>query len=159
MKRLIYFLIFTICLHNCGVISVGQNKPCTCCEKTYTSVESAQKCISLNPNNRRTVDNRLVLLAIVTKEVQKNQELGWRILQDEKIITQAQRKYLLVTMSTAAARTLAGKSNTELQEIITGYKGENCFIIVNQALYPFGSWSAGEDRKRIVGMLGVGNGP
>ena len=103
------------------------------------------------------MNDELLLIAFVTKDVKANQALGWNIIHDQEIIQAAKRRYLLITLDVNNFRSPPGLP--ELDKIIRKHKKGPFFVIVNSALYPFANWAADEDKDYIISRLGNGNGP
>ncbi|MBF9140530.1 hypothetical protein [Hymenobacter properus] len=127
---------------------------CDCCDTTYTSIKAANNCLLASGSPKTTVDNRLLLIAFVTNNIKANQKLGWNIIGDNQIINIAKRQYLLVTLD---ANNFQG--STELSELIAKYKNTSFFVITNQSLYPFGSWTTADNKEFVISQLVTGNGP
>ncbi|WP_345049716.1 hypothetical protein [Hymenobacter glaciei] len=151
-KRLSWLLGLLLVLGDCSCSR--QPNICNCCATTYTSVGSAQNCLSETAPYKSTADERLILIAFVTKDIKANQELGWNIINDQAIIQLAKRKYLLVTLDVNGFQ-----SPPELLGLIKKHKNRPFFVIVNQALYPFAEWTTVENKDFIISRLVNGNGP
>ncbi|UOQ71383.1 hypothetical protein [Hymenobacter cellulosilyticus] len=101
----------------------------------------------------------MILLAFVPNNLEENQELGWGIIKSQKIVAEAKREYLLVTLPVNARLMYQGRKAAELQEIVASFKGQAFFVIVNSALYPIASWGATADDEFIISRLNNGDGP
>ncbi|MDO7852075.1 hypothetical protein [Hymenobacter convexus] len=127
---------------------------CDCCGTTYTSISVANNCLSKSSSSKTAAEEKLLLIAFVTKNLKANQELGWTIIGDNQIINLAKQKYLLVTLD---ANHFQGPA--ELNELIGKYKNNSFFVIANQSLYPFADWSATDSKEFVISRLVNGNGP
>jgi hypothetical protein len=107
-----------------------------------------------NDPAKSTSDDRLLLIAFVTKDIKVKQEAGWNIIGDQQIIKLAKQKYLLITLD---ENKFQGPS--ELLTLIRKHKNRPFFVIVNQALYPFADWAPDENKDYIISRLSNGNGP
>jgi hypothetical protein len=156
-KYLYLFIIITIS----GCYIFGPNKPiiCDCCEQTFTSIDSARKCITNNPYITSSSDPRLFLLAFVRKDVTQNQKLGWDIINDQEIISIAKRNYLLITLDLNNFLIPKNLDTNELNKYIKQNKSDLFFIISNQDIVPFSDWTLNDKKSVIIERLGVGNGP
>lgn len=155
VRKASWLVILFFLVEGCSYrIFSPQPDSCNCCATTYTTIHSAQQCLSATEPTKSTADERLILIAFVSKNVKVNQALGWNIIHDQEIIKAAKRKYLLVTLDMNNFR-----GSPELIEIISKFKKGPVFIIVNQSLYPFANWGAGENKDYIISRLGNGNGP
>jgi hypothetical protein len=143
----------------CGVASPKKPSVCKCCGNTYTSIDSAMKCVLQMPEKQTTVDERLLLFAFVSSNVEANQKLGWNIIKEQEIVNVAKQNYLLITLDVNQIEFPKGKSAPELIDKIKKHKDQTFFVITNQALYPFAEWTIDEDKNVIIDRLRVGDGP
>lgn len=159
MKRIFYFFSLSFILISCGLLPTS-NKVCTCCDTTYTNIDSAIDCLSRTVDGKgTTADNRLLLIAFVDKDVEANQKLGWDIIKYPDVIKTAKRKYALVILDVSQHKTLYNKCDSYNAENFKKYEGKTFFVITNQALCIFGDWTFSDDRETIIERLNVGNGP
>ena len=158
MKDMFYMLIILFTLASCGMHE-HKYEVCNCCQKTYTNIDSAMKCILQTRDNSTTADERLFLIAFVSKDVEANQKLGWNIIKDQDVVNIAKQNYLLITVDVNNIQIPKNQRVSELKEIIKKHKEEFFFVITNQALYPFADWTISEKKEIIVGRLRIGNGP
>ena len=159
MKKTFYISILFITLTSCGILTSDKKAVCNCCDKTYTSIDSAQNCVLGTPDTTTTAEDRLLLFAFVNKDVEANQNLGWNIIKDQEIIDAAKKKYLLIILDVNKIKIPNGQNAPEFLEIINSHKDNMFFVMTNQALYPIGNWTIDEKKDQILGALHVGAGP
>lgn len=163
MNRIIKLIIPIICLieFSCGVYLNQKAIVCNCCENTYTSIEDAMNCIKQYPIMNTKADNRLLLFAVINKDIKAQQDLSWNIINDQDIIRVAKQNYLLITLEASELFVIEyNKESSELRETINSYKDESLFfVITNQALLTFADWDSDENKDKIIDYLNIGNGP
>jgi hypothetical protein len=158
IKTTFYTLIIFLVLTNCN--SVDKNAIGICCDKTYTNVDDALKCLSqTNDGNGTTTDERLLLIAFVDKDVEANQKLGWDIIKDQDIIKEAKRKYALVIVDVNQYKIPDNDCAFYMVESIRKNSGKTFFVIANQLQCWFGDWTLADNKESVIQDLGVGNGP
>jgi len=132
---------------------------CNCCENIYYNINDALSCIFENPDTTTPSDDRLLLLAFVNREWKEDSSLGWGIIKDPKIKSQAKRNYLL-TFQEQGKFNDSGQNDPELIQLINEHSTDSVFfIIANQAIFPFGSWSLKTPKNSVLDQLQIGNGP
>jgi len=157
MRFLVFVFIVSLTLSNCGK---GKTSVCDCCEETYREIKDALYCIHENNISGTTSDNRLLLFAVVNRDIEKYQELEWNILNDEDVISTAKKNYLLIILDVNEIPQIKENNNAEFLQTIDRHKNESLFfIITNQALYPFGDWRSNEEKSIIIDRMQIGNGP
>jgi len=158
IKNTLYILTIFLGLTNCN--SADEYKVGTCCDKTYTNVDDAIKCLSqTNDGNRTTADERLLLIAFVDKNLKANRKLGWKIIKDPEIIMEAKRKYALVIVDRIQYKIPDSECSSPIAERIEKNSGKTFFIIANRGQCWFGDWTLEDDKDWIIQKLGVGIGP
>jgi hypothetical protein len=159
MKKLLHLLILASFFSSCGVLTSDKNIICNCCDKSFRDVESAIACIDKKTDNKIALDNRLFLFAFVSKDVKKNQELGWNIITDKDIVSATKKSYLLIIQDVNLLKFPNQLDATELLEKIKHSNGEPYFVVTNQALSTFADWSINEKKDIVLDRLKVGIGP
>lgn len=139
--------------------SQSKRSSCLCCDKSFTSIEWAQKCIDQNPITPQEDDPRLFLIAFVKHDLQTAQKMGWEIIKDTDILQVAKEKYLLIILDSNYFNVPNGRDSELWKQIIQNKHSELFFVITNQVLYPFSSWDSNEEKKMILDRLNIGNGP
>lgn len=158
MKKIFYLFSLYFILTNCGEKS--NDKVGTCCDKTYTKVDSAINCLNRTVDgNGTTADERLILIALVYKDLEENQKLGWDIIGDPDIVKTAKRNYALVILDANQYKILNDDCSFDITETIEKTNDSTIFVIANQALCMFGDWTLNDDKESIIERLQVGNGP
>ena len=158
MKNTLYILTIFLGLTSCN--SADEYKVGTCCDKTYTNVEDATKCLSqTNDGNGTTIDDRLLLIAFVDKDLEANRKLGWDIIKDPEIIREAKRKYALVIVDRNQYKIPDNDCRSPIAERIEKNSGKTFFIIANPEQCWFGDWTLEDDKDLIIQKLGIGIGP
>ena len=143
---------------NCN--SADEYKVGTCCDKTYTNVDDAIKCLSqTNDGKGTTIDERLLLIAFVYKYIEANRKLGWDIIKDPEIIREAKRKYALVIVDRNQYKIPDNDCRSPIAERIEKNSGKTFFIIANPEQCWFGDWSLEDDKDWIIQQLANGIGP
>jgi len=126
MKNTFFLLTLSFVLTNCS--TTDKNKVGTCCDKTYTNVDNAIKCLSnTNDGNGTTADERLLLIAFVHKDIEANQKLGWDIIKDKDIIRIAKRNYALVITDVDQYKIPGNDCALHITESIKNNSGKNIF--------------------------------
>ncbi len=160
MKTTFYISILLLALTNCGVKTSDKNTFCACCDKTYTNVDDALKCLNTTVDgNGTTADERLILIAYANKDLETNQKLGWGIIKDQDIVKTAKRNYALVILDADQYKILNDSCTNDKHEDLKKYKGKTFFIIANRALCVFGHWTLDDKKDDIIYRLEIGNGP
>ncbi|MBL7896330.1 MAG: hypothetical protein JNK50_13620 [Bacteroidia bacterium] len=158
MKKIFYLFSLSFNLTNCG--NNSHDKVGTCCDKTYSNVDSAINCLSRTVDgNGTTADERLILIAFVDKDLGANQKLGWDIIKDPDIVKTAKRNYALVILDADQYKILNDDCSNNIAETIEKTHDKTIFVIANQALCVFGDWTLNDDKESIIDRLQVGNGP
>jgi hypothetical protein len=101
----------------------------------------------------------LFLLAFVNEDLKAHQNLGWNIIGDKEIITEAKEKYLLIILDSNDLKNQNVEAEEDLFKEIRAHNAKVFFIITNQAFYPFSSWQSNEEKAFIIGRLNTGDGP
>jgi hypothetical protein len=158
MKSMILRFLLFFSLASCGVVQSDKRTVCNCCDTTYTNIDSALNCISLNPSNE-TNDNRLFLFAFAATDLENNRNADWDIIKDQDIIDAAKRNYLLIILDPKDIAFSKEQQADELIETIKGHRENLFFVITDQALYPFAEWTETERKDIIIERLEVGIGP
>ena len=138
---------------SCNVLTIENKTDCICCDKTYTNIDSASKCGS-DPN-----DYKLFLFALVTKDIEKNQQLGWSILKDQDVIEAAKRDYVLIIIDPSDINLSKYSDIKEFNDVINQKRNEPYFVVTNSVLYPFREFTLSTDKDRIIDDLHLGDGP
>ncbi len=138
---------------SCNVLTNDNKTDCSCCDKTYTNIDSASKCGS-DQN-----DCKLFLFALVTKDIEKNQQLGWAILKDRDIIEAAKRDYVLIIIDPNEINLSKYTDIKEFKDVINKKRIEPYFVVTNRVLYPSREFTLNTDKDRIIDDLHLGDGP
>ncbi len=158
MKNIFYLFSLSFILTSCG--SNSNHKVGTCCDKTYTNVDSALNCLSRTVDgNGTTADERLILIAFVHKDLEANQKLGWDIIKDPDIVKTAKRNYALVILDANQYKIVNADCSDNIAETLKKTHNKTIFVIANQALCVFGDWTLNDDKESIIDRLEVGTGP
>jgi len=156
MKISIRILTLVIFITSCNNLSTKENPTCDCCEKVYTNVDSALTCIIRHTDPTiTTTENKLLLIAFVTRDLETNQKLGWNLLKDKDIIRKAKKAYILVVVD-VNQQVLNGECVYDLRR---PQNDEIIFVITNTAKCPFGQWSSKDKKEITLERLEVGIGP
>lgn len=140
MKSMLARVILYLFLTGCGTVQSDKIVNCSCCETSFTSIDSAFNCISQSTDTSTKVDNRLFLFAFANKDVKSKQNSGWNIIKDQDIINVAKRNYVLIIVDPKNV-TSKKQLSDELLEITESHKDNLFFVITNQELYPFADWT------------------
>jgi hypothetical protein len=159
MKTMLIRFVLLFSLASCSIAQSDKKVTCNCCNLSYTSIDSALRCISRTPDNTITADNRLFLIAFINKDLKKYQDAGWNIINDQDIINVAKRNYLLIILDRNDIVFQKGHEGNELLKTIESHDEMPFFVIANQALYPFADWTEKERKDVIIDRLRVGAGP
>lgn len=155
MKQIFYFLSLSLILTNCGFNT--NEEVGTCCEKSYTNIDSALICLRQSVDGHGTAaDERVLLIAFVNKGLVAKQELGWDIINDPEIRKIAKRNYALIILSTNQDSILNRSCTSEKLKTCTG---KNFFTIANQALCMSNAWTMEDNKNDIINKIHIGNGP
>lgn len=149
--RTALYIIILFSLTSCN--DFPTNVSCECCEQTFTSIDSALKCGS-NPAHYKSL-----LFAFVSSDIETNQKKGWTILKDPHIIEIAKRDYILIIVDSKRINLPQDKDTKEFQNIINQQGHETFFVVTNRVLYPFRDFTLKTDKDKIIGDLGLGEGP
>ncbi len=160
MKYIIYIVGLSLIATSCMLMPVHKEKVCDCCAPTYTTIDQALNCLAQHPISNTSADHRLLLLTFVRQDIKAKQQLGWTILKDPKIITVAQRDYLLVTLDANHFSLKEEHKNERFSDVFLSHKNDSTFyMVVNQAVYPFRDWGPAASTEEIIADLQLGNGP
>lgn len=158
MINTFYLLVVFFILTNCN--TPYKTKVGTCCNNTYTKIDDAIKCLSLTTDgNGTTSDERLLLIAFVCKDINANQKLGWNIIKDPDIITEAKEKYTLIILDVNQYKIPNNDCSSYMAESLKKNNGKTFFVIANQGQCWLGDWTLDENKDNIIANLGVGSGP
>ena len=146
MKNLLLFLIPIIFFTSCH--PKKKEKVGICCEKTYANVDDAWECFSQTASTENTHDDRVLLVAFVDKNLEKNQNLGWNIIKDPEIIKEAKRKYALVIIDKSETKNFP---NERLVQSVKEHFKQNSekpiFFGINSLKHHFNEWTLDDDDK------------
>ena len=141
------FLIFLILtLSSCDFASSEYGR-------VFTNIDSALRYCA------NTKEYKSLLFALVTKDVQSSQRLGWSILGDKNIIDAAKTDYVLIILDITTIHLPANDDTKEFAEILRTQKESPYFVVTNHVLYPFRQFTLHTDKDRIIDDLNVGEGP
>ena len=158
MKKTLYILTLLFGLTNCNINDKTIVR--TCCDKTYINVDDAINCLSQTDDGDGTaIDDRLLLLAFVTKDIETNQKLGWDIIKDPDIIKEAKKKYALVILDANQYKIPDNDCASYMTESLKNNSGKTFFVIANQVQCWSGDFTLDRDKESIIIRLGEGNGP
>ena len=162
MKNIFYIGILSAVLSGCWLFTGVHAPYCSCCESAYTSLDSARACCARNAHSADSA-SRWFLIAIVNKDLEANQKLGWNIIKDQDIIDCAKRNdYLLIITSKEKLGLPRDTAYlTRYYEVFTGHKTEDIFFFttVTEDLHPHWHWGANEKKDLILDYLAVKGGP
>lgn len=161
MNRIIRQFVFILIIYT-SITGCANKKPliCDCCEKSFKEISDANNCIKQHPIDGTSYDNRLFLIAFVSKDVETQQNSSWNIINDKDIVIEAMKDYLLIILDANDLSQFKEKNAKELIETINRHKNESLFFVVtNQELYPFRDWKIDENNELIIDRLKLGNGP
>jgi len=142
----IYLLVLFIALTSCDS---SKNSGA----KTFTNIDSALNYC------KETNEYKSLLFALVTKDVSKNQSLGWNILGDKEIIATAKRDYVLIITDPNKIFLSKDSDTKEFQDILKMDKDEPYFVVTNHVFYPFRQFTLKTDKETIIDQLKIGEGP
>lgn len=136
------------------------NHVCVCCERTYQDINSALTCLEENPYVKSTADPRALLIVFSRAGFHIDQDSAWSVLQNEEIVQQVMREYLLVTLDASQLHSLKARSPGDLDHLDQIHEQDSIFfVITNTALIPFHHWARSEEHRLILDKLRVGLGP
>lgn len=153
MKTILNILIPLFVLTSCTVLTTNKKTNCSCCDKTYSNIDSALKCGS-DPNEYKSL-----LFAFVYSDIEKNQQLGWAILKDQDIIETAKRDYVLIIIDPTKIILSENNGNKEFNDIIKQKRNETYFVVTNHVLYPYREFTLQTNKDKIIDDLSLGEGP
>lgn len=158
MKGILYtaFTLILLTFFSCNI----RKEICSCCDKSFTSINDAIFCFEQTKSeNETSSDSRLLLIAFVEKDIEANQKLGWKIIGNSEIIEEAKEKYALIILDSRQYKTLYDSCASQKLKQPKKYNGKPFFVITNQALCVFGTWTLDDDNESIIDELGIGDGP
>lgn len=153
MKNLFYVFTLFIILTRCGILTSDKKVDCGCCEQIYINVDSALKC-GAAPSGYKSF-----LFALVNSDIEKNQAMGWDILNDKDIIETAKRDYVLIIIEPEKVKIPDQYKTKEFLDILKQKRSQTYFVVTNRVFYPFREFTLQTDKGRIINDLGLGEGP
>ena len=151
------YYIFTLFLTLISCRTTDREQVGECCDKTYDNLNEAIKCFSQTSNGN--LDERLLLIAFVNKDLEVNQKLGWNIIKDSEIVKVAKRNYALVITDINEYKIPTEDCGNSIQDCIKKNSGKTFFIITNKAQCMFSDWTIEDSKQSIIDKLEIGNGP
>lgn len=121
--------------------------------ETFTTIDAALKFCA------ETKEYKSLLFALVAKDVENSQRLGWSILGHEEIIKAAKRNYVLIIIDPAKIVLPKNSDTKEFQAIINSKNDSPFFVVTNQVFYPFRQFTLNTDKEKIIDDLNIGEGP
>jgi hypothetical protein len=146
----IYCIVLFIALASCN----SSTNPNTSSNfKTFTDIDSALKYC------KETKEYKSLLFALVSKDIENSQKLGWTILGDNEIIKTAKKDYVLIIIDPAKIVLPKSNDTKEFEEIIKSEKESPYFVVTNHVFYPFRQFTLKTDKEKIIDDLNIGEGP
>lgn len=146
----IYWTVLFFALSSC---TTSTNPDTSNNSKTFTNIDSALKYCT------ETKEYKSLLFALVSKDAENSQKLGWNILGDNDIIKAAKKDYVLIIIDPAKIILPQKNDTKEFEEIIKSEKESPFFVVTNHVFYPFRQFSLKTDKERIIEELSIGEGP
>jgi hypothetical protein len=156
MNKNLKILVF-IFITSCGLVKPPVT--CDCCLETYYTFENASKCISTKPYSETSYDPRLFLIHFVENNIEQKRAIGWKILKDPELIKKAKRNYLLIILDKKNFEIPSNLNKNKLTSLINKNESEDFFIISDNLLNIWSTWTFKDKKSTILERLGVGNGP
>jgi len=147
---LIYWSVLFIALTSCNSSTNSDTSSNT---KTFTNIDSALKYCT------ETKEYKSLLFALVTKDIENSQKLGWNILGDNDIIKAAKKDYVLIIIDPAKIVLPKNGDTKELEDIIKSERESPFFVVTNHVFYPFRQFTLKTDEEKIIDDLNIGEGP
>ena len=146
----IYWTVLFIALASCNS---STNPDTSNSSKTFTNIDSALKyCTEIK-------EYKSLLFALVSKDIENRQKLGWTILGDNDIIKTAKKNYVLIIIDPTKIVLPANSDTKEFQDIIKSKKESPFFVVTNHVFYPFRQFTLKTDKDIIIDDLNIGEGP
>ena len=146
----IYWTVLFIALASCNS---STNPDTSNSSKTFTNIDSALKyCTEIK-------EYKSLLFALVSKDIENSQKLGWTILGDNDIIKTAKKNYVLIIIDPTKIVLPANSDTKEFQDIIKSKKESPFFVVTNHVFYPFRQFTLKTDKDIIIDNLNIGEGP
>jgi len=121
--------------------------------RTFTNIDSALKyCTEIK-------EYKSLLFALVSRDIENSQKLGWTILGDNDIIKAAKRDYVLIIIDPAKITLTKNNDVKEFEDIIKSKKESPFFVVTNHFFYPFRQFTLKTDKEKIIDDLNIGEGP
>lgn len=120
---------------------------------TFNNVDSALNYC------KKTREYKSLLFAFVTKDIEKNQNLGWAILGDKDVIATAKKDYVLIIIDPTKITIPKNSDTKEFLDILNMDKEDPYFVVTNHVFYPFRQFTLKTDKETIIDELRVGEGP
>ena len=146
----IYLSVLFIALTSCNS---STNSNTSINTKTFTNVDSALKYCS------DTKEYKSLLFALVSKDIENSQKLGWTILEDNDIIKTAEKDYILIIIDPTKIILPKNSDTKEFGNIIKSEKESPYFVVTNHVFYPFRQFTLKTNKEKIIDDLNIGEGP
>lgn len=147
---LIYLSVMLIGLTSCNSSTYSNTSGNV---KTFTNIDSAlQYC-------KGTKEYKTLLFALVSKNIENSQKLGWAILGDDDIIQAAKKNYVLIIIDPAKIVLIKNTDTKEFEDIIKSQEVSPFFVVTNHVFYPFRQFTLLTNKDKIIDDLNVGEGP
>lgn len=146
----VYWAILVFALISCNP---STNAEASNNSKTFTNIDSALKYCT------NTKEYRSLLFALVSKDVENSQKLGWNILGDKDIIKAAKRDYVLIIIDPTKIALPQNSDTKDFDDILRKEKETPFFVVTNHVFYPFRQFTLKTDKERIIDDLSIGEGP
>ena len=114
----IYWTVLLIILASCNSWTNSD----TSSSRTFTNIDSALKYCT------ETKEYKSLLFAIVSKNIENNQKLGWTILGDNDIIKAAKKNYVLIIIDPTKIVLPENSDTKEFEDIIKSEKESPFFV-------------------------------
>lgn len=121
--------------------------------KTFTNIDSALiYCKEIKAY-------KSLLFAMVSKDIENSQKLGWSILGDNDVIKTAKKSYVLIIIDPTKIVLPQNNDTKEFQDIIKNKKESPYFVVANHVFYPFRQFTLKTGKEKIIEDLNIGEGP
>ncbi len=146
----LYCNVLFIALTSCNSSTSSDSNSNT---KTFTDIDSALKYCT------ETKEYKSLLFALVSKDIENSQKLGWAILGNTDIIKTAKKNYVLIIIDPAKIVLPKNSDTKEFEDIIKSKNESPFFVVTNHVFYPFRQFSLKTDKETIIDELNIGEGP
>ncbi|MFT3844312.1 MAG: hypothetical protein QM725_04615 [Lacibacter sp.] len=120
---------------------------------TFNNVDSALNYC------KQSKEYKSLLFALVTKDVDSKQKLGWAVLGDKDVIATAKKDYVLIIIDPTKISIPNNSDTKDFHDILKMDKGDPYFVVTNHVFYPFRQFTLKTDKETIIDELRIGEGP